>query len=400
MVPITLTKPDILSRIARTTRHYGFSPFCPSAIPPLSKKEDRPIRSSHVQPLYLPTNDFLAEDAHSMISLAAPFVSSSKKPRLFSRFIKGKAGDAPREKRLYLGLYAIGGKDGFTEALLMRTALSALEDAGIHRAKVRINSIGDRDTSGKYNRDLLTALRTHTNSLPDTLRMRVEEDAFSVLLALIRERHALLETLPRPVEYLTHPARAHFREVVEHLEHNGIPYEIDEWLVGHRDFYAHTMFDIVSESHNGSAMPFVRGGRFDEGVKRTLHYAVPATVALLSFPYTEQFVTHAKKEEGDTKSHAPYFCLIKVGRDAQVKSISIMEMLRRAKKPFVQELADERLSGQLTFAETCGAPYTIIIGQREAMENAVIVRNSISRAQETVPLSQLQSYILTLGVNR
>ncbi len=398
MVPITLTKTDTLSRIARTTRHYGFSPFCPSAIPPLSKKEERPTRSSHVQPLYLPTKDFLAESAHSMISLAAPFVSSSKKPRLFSRFIKGKGGDAPREKRLYLGLYAIGGKDGFTEALLMRAALSALEDAGIHRTKVRINSIGDRDTSGKYNRDLLTTLRAHTNSLPDILRTQIEEDAFGVLLTLIRERHALLETLPRPIEYLTHPARAHFREVVEHLEHNGIPYEIDEWLIGHRDFYAHTMFDIVSENHDDSAEPFVRGGRFDECVKRTLHYTIPATVALLSFPYTEQSAKQVQKEEEQREIPTPHFCLIKVGHHAQVKSISIMEMLRRAKKPFVQELADERLSGQLTFAETCGAPYTIIIGQREAMENAVIVRNSASRAQETVPLSQLQSYILKLGV--
>jgi histidyl-tRNA synthetase len=49
-----------------------------------------------------------------------------------------------------------------------------------------------------------------------------------------------------------------------------------------------------------------------------------------------------------------------------------------------------------SFAEKLGVPYTIIFGQKEAIENSVIVRNMQSRSQETVKQAKLLEYLKEL----
>lgn len=396
MATMLLKKRHTLSHIVRTVHHYGFEIFSPAAlVTPPAKKEARPQRSSHAQPVFLPEGDSFARETHTFLSLAAPILTSSTAPRLFCH-LKNEAQHT-KNPRTRLGLYVFGGKDGFAEALLLRTALSILEEAGVSGAHLRINSIGDRDTTGKYTRELLSTLRRTSDELPDTLRAKMEKDPFSVLFSLVTMRHALIEKLPRPVEYLSSPARAHFREVIEHLEHSGIPYELDEWLIGHRDFYAHTLFEITAPTMEGTHEKVVAGGRFDECAKRTLRATVPATAALFSFPRVlEKEKDTQKNTLLSTAKKPPCFCFIKVGYSAQVKSLLVMETLHRAKTPFVQHFGNPCLSEQLAFAETSGAPYTLIMGQREAMENAIIVRDTATRSQTTIPLCSLYNYVASL----
>ena len=47
-------------------------------------------------------------------------------------------------------------------------------------------------------------------------------------------------------------------------------------------------------------------------------------------------------------------------------------------------------------AEKSGAPYTIIFGQKEAIDQTVIVRNMETRSQENVKHKNLAEYMKTL----
>ena len=44
-------------------------------------------------------------------------------------------------------------------------------------------------------------------------------------------------------------------------------------------------------------------------------------------------------------------------------------------------------------AENLKVPYIIIMGQKEALENAVIVRNMANRSQTVVPIPKLADYL-------
>jgi histidyl-tRNA synthetase len=52
-------------------------------------------------------------------------------------------------------------------------------------------------------------------------------------------------------------------------------------------------------------------------------------------------------------------------------------------------IAKDKLGGQINTAAVSGAPYIILVGQKEALENSVIIRNSANHAQEIVPIPNL-----------
>jgi histidyl-tRNA synthetase len=89
----------------------------------------------------------------------------------------------------------------------------------------------------------------------------------------------------------------------------------------------------------------------------------------------------------------PKVYFIQIGLEAKLKSLNVIEILRKAHVPMIQALSKDSLSAQLAVAEKSGAPFAIIFGQKEAMEKSVIVRNMETRSQETVPLAQLHDYL-------
>ena len=84
---------------------------------------------------------------------------------------------------------------------------------------------------------------------------------------------------------------------------------------------------------------------------------------------------------------------IQVGSDARLKSLNIIEILRKAHVPIMQSISKDSLGSQLAVAEKTGAPYVMIFGQMEAVHDTVIVRNMETRSQETVAITELASYL-------
>ena len=78
---------------------------------------------------------------------------------------------------------------------------------------------------------------------------------------------------------------------------------------------------------------------------------------------------------------------------AKQKSLEIIETLRKVKIPVLQSISDDKLAPQLEQAENMHATFVIIMGQKEAMENSIIVRNMLTRSQETIEISKLGEYL-------
>ena len=64
--------------------------------------------------------------------------------------------------------------------------------------------------------------------------------------------------------------------------------------------------------------------------------------------------------------------------------------------PIQQSLSKDSLASQLGVAEKLGIPYTIIFGQKEALEDSVIVRDMENRSQKTIPIGKLADYLKKL----
>ena len=92
----------------------------------------------------------------------------------------------------------------------------------------------------------------------------------------------------------------------------------------------------------------------------------------------------------------PKIYFIQLGGEAKLKSLNVIEILRKAHIPTAQSLSKDSLGSQLANAERLAIPYALIFGQKEALDNSVIVRDMGSRSQDTVKLSKLLDYLKEL----
>ena len=172
---------------------------------------------------------------------------------------------------------------------------------------------------------------------------------------------------PDAISFLSPSGKKHFKEVLEYLDEMGIPYQIDKTLVRGLSYYTHTVFEIIETTEEGTALTIAGGGRYDYlgralGSKKD----VPAMGGSLGMdriierPWCKNLAPRIIKK--------PKVYFIQVGFEAKLKSLAIIEILRKAHVPVVQSLSKDSLSAQLAVAEKSGAPYVIIFGQKEAVE--------------------------------
>ena len=67
----------------------------------------------------------------------------------------------------------------------------------------------------------------------------------------------------------------------------------------------------------------------------------------------------------------------------------IIDELRRAGIPVHHDLASDSLSAQIREAEARGVRYTIIVGQKEFIDQTVILRDMKERNQENIRPEQM-----------
>ena len=75
----------------------------------------------------------------------------------------------------------------------------------------------------------------------------------------------------------------------------------------------------------------------------------------------------------------------------------MLEKLRKAGVHAQHSLAKDKLTGQINSAETLNIPYIILLGQKEALENSVIVRNTVNRSQVSVSIEDIGEYAKSIA---
>ncbi len=283
-------------------------------------------------------------------------------------------------------LEIIGTSKPIAEAMIIETAFVILKDRYPGEDMfIEINSIGDKESMARFAKELNNYAKKEINKLPSEYRAEVKKDVFNLFNLKGSKVAEFVENAPKPMSYLSDTSRTHFKEVLEYLESLNIPYEINHKLIGSRSYCSETIFEIKSQKE-----VFAIGERYNGLSKKVWGKKdVPAIgVTLHIHPhYIQKINTKIKKEE------QPKFYFIQFGDTAKKKSLPIIESLRKAKIPVHQSLSKDKLSVQLTQAEKLNIPYIIMMGQKEAIENTVVVRHMITRSQDTVEIDLLISHL-------
>jgi histidyl-tRNA synthetase len=294
----------------------------------------------------------------------------------------------PRTGETALSLQIFNVEKSIGEAILIQATRSLMEELGYQNHSVRINSLGDRESSGRYIRELTNYLRKRIEDMPDSARELMKEHVMHALMHLIEKEHDLAYKTPNPLEHLSDQSRKHFREIVEFLDMTGIQYEIDPKLIGHHECYSDALFALDILDEQGGRMEnaplTVRGGRYNEFVFRNTKKQIPAVGAVVILKDKKAPVRPIKAKMG-----VPSIYVVQLGFGPKVRSLMLIDELRKSGIHVHQNLASDSLSTQLRDAESRGVKYTVIIGQKEYVDGTVILRDMEGRNQEYVPIETL-----------
>lgn len=379
-----ITVNEFLKRAIDTAEHFGFR----------SEKEHRarPECRNCKETLAhtAKADDRRLDGLHGLLSSGLTAYTSARFQALTEPIFFYNLEEVPRTGEVAVTFHIFNVEKSIAEAILIQTARSLLSDIGYGDHTVKINSLGDVDSRGRYVRELNAFFRKRLDELPPPARELLKEHPTAALLYLIEKQHDLAFKSPNPMEHLSDPSRRHFREIVEYLDMSETPYEIDPKLIGNYQCFNDALFSFEMNDERGLPLPFqpiqVRGGRYANFFEKHLKQNVPAVGAVVILKGRQQ-LSRLPKESGKS----PVVHLIQLGFAPKVRSLMLIDQLRREGIRVEQDLASDSLSAQLRHAEETGARYTIIIGQKEYVDGTVILRDMSGKNQEIVPQAMLAS---------
>ncbi len=291
-------------------------------------------------------------------------------------------------------LDCLGNEKSIMDALVIKTGMTILEEAGAENLSIEINSIGDKECRNGYVKELTNYYRKHLSSLPAIDRERLKKNPLRILDSKEEKTKEINVSAPDAVSFLCPSCKKHFKEVLEYLEEMNIPYNINKNLVRGLSYYTRTVFEVYTESseEGGSPIQIASGGRYDYLAKQLGGKKdVPSVGFSIGVDRTVESSWYKKLAPRIIKKPKIYF--IQLGSEAKLKSLNIIEILRKAHVPIAQSLSKDSLGAQLAIAEKLAIPYAIIFGVKEALDNSVIVRDMSNRSQDTVKLNKLLEYL-------
>lgn len=292
---------------------------------------------------------------------------------------------------------ALGSEKSIVDALVIKTAMVILSECGAQNISIDINSIGDKDCRPAYIKELTNYYKKHLSDLGAIDRERLKTNPLRILDSKDPKTIEINENAPDSISYLCHDCKKHFKEVLEYLEKMDIDYTINKNLVRGLSYYTRTVFEIIEAtgSEDGKPLTIASGGRYDYlGKMLGSKKDIPAVGASIGVDRVVESAWCGKLCPRISKKPKMYF--IQLGFDAKLKSLNVIEILRKAKIPIAQSLSKDSLGVQLAVAEKMGVKYALIFGQKEALEDSVIVRDMTNRSQETIKLHKLLEYIKEL----
>jgi histidyl-tRNA synthetase len=386
-----MNKTDFTDRVlkeytdaGRAAVFYGFSPIQPPEVKKLHVDQTKEFAF----------DDHTAEKAALLDMYFEERFIARPQPCMFlcERPFPGLRPDNARKKtKTYeCSLVSLGSSKSVCECLSLEAGISLLNSLGYKNLEVEINSVGDKDSTSEFNKRLVAFIRKNIGNFPPDLRQAIKKDHLSILRQDKPEWEPVFNECPKHIDYLSEASRNFLKEVLEFLEILDIPYRINYRLVPDTEISSETVLSIV----DGDSLHKERlalGTRFNK-LSRKLGHKKELPSCILNIEAKLRKPSRKIKPRNSN----PNFYLVQFGPEAKLKSFIILRELYKAGATVLHAIAKDKLGTQMGVAESSGIPYIILIGQKEALENSVVIRNTSTRAQEMIPITAISSRIKEL----
>lgn len=291
-----------------------------------------------------------------------------------------------------MGIEAMGDKDPLIDAEVIALGYFYIRAIGLSGVKVLVNSLGDNESRMKYREELISYFEPHQDQLCADCRNRLYKNPLRILDCKVDHDSEMIANAPKMA--LNEQSQVYFDKVKHYLDIMGIPYEIDDKLVRGLDYYTDTVFEVVSTNEaSGSQATIFGGGRYDNLI---MEMGGPE-MSGIGFAIGVERLLILAEAEGVFEEYKPSIdCyVINLNEDPDYM-LQIVNDLRNNELTTEMNYYSRSLKAQFRSSERKNARFVLIIGEDEVKDNTVTLKDTLTKAQETIKKEEVSARIQQL----
>ena len=294
---------------------------------------------------------------------------------------------------MQFGLEAYGPKSPLLDVDIISTAVMLLKALGFMKVRVRINTLGDKESRNNYRNVLVDFFSKNIDLLCSDCKQRLEKNPLRILDCKIDKENEILKNAPKISDYLNDDSKTHFNKVLEELDKINIKYVVDPHLVRGLDYYSDTVFEIEYESDVlGNQNVLCAGGRYNDLVKDLGGPDIPGVG--LAFGMDRLLLALANENINIIKPKMLHAYLITLGNDCSDYGLKLIYDLRLAGITCDMSYTKASLKAQFKEADNNNSLFTLILGEDELNKQTINVKNNQTKEQVTLNISELKGYLI------
>lgn len=307
----------------------------------------------------------------------------------FFRYDRPQAG---RYRQLWqFGAEAIGSDSPAIDAELIELQHTLYDALGLRDVVLRINSIGNLESRGRYIDALREYFRPLVPSLSKDSQRRFETNLLRILDSKEEQDRAAVEGSPSILDFLDEEDTAHFEAVKAALDAVGIAYEVDPFIVRGLDYYSRTVWEFEPPEARGQST-IGAGGRYDGLIELLGGQPTPGA----GFATGIERIALNLRERGieAPESETAEVVTVPLGETGAAAALRVARDLRAAGVPVRAGTPGRSMKAALRAADASGAAYAVIIGDREASDGVATLKPLRGDGeQRTVAMAELAGAI-------
>ena len=276
------------------------------------------------------------------------------------------------------GIEVFGAKDASVDAEIIQLAMKLLEANGIDGLRLTINSIGCPKCRAAYLEKLRAYLAPKLDGLCKTCQERFDRNPMRILDC--KEDAGKLTDAPAMLDNLCEECADHFEKLKGYLKALGIAYEIDARIVRGLDYYTKTVFEIITDTPDGTPLTVCGGGRYDGLVEELGGPATPG----IGFGMGIERMIMVQDMRG-IAPEAPALLdafVVTMGDEARMAGVKLVSALREKGVKADLDHAARSMKAQFKYAGKLGVKKVVVIAGDE-LEKGVVKLRDMDRSEET-----------------
>jgi histidyl-tRNA synthetase len=279
-----------------------------------------------------------------------------------------------------VGIEVLGTDDPDVDVEVIALLDTFYRSLGLRQVSLQLNSLGDAACRPSYLAALRAYLESRAGELTEQSRQTLAVNPLRVLDSKRPEDAAIIADAPRMVDHLCAECASHFARVQTGLQSLGMTFELAPRLVRGLDYYTRTTFEFAADALDNAQNAVGGGGRYDGLVEQMGGPPTPG----IGFGAGIERTLLACDAEGVFPVPTAVVDVFVVDTTGGDHALALSHELRAAGLRADRGFDQRSMKSQMKQADRTGAAVALIIGEQEAADGNVTVRDLRNSEQEVV----------------